>query len=442
MKIRKYLVATITVSLFTNVLGAADNFYSEIIRLDNCTQKIHQNYVDTLLASDLTNAAIGGMLRMLDDNSVYFINDKHVLPVRNLSDSAQPLIMHHFLGMINGTIAYTWFEYVTEKTSKELETFLEKKRTSPVSAIILDLRECRGGIFNECVSIASMFLHKGNVIASTKGRVRGQNIEYKSRSKPIVPDSIPVLVLISRQTVSGAELIAASLQYHDRAILVGDTTAATGRVGSLIPLDNTHVLKLTTAFFYSPAGKCIDRSGFNKDATYRTFRQREIAPVPGVVPDFEAVSIKSRSIIRALKELHYFDTFIKKFNSTGTSSDSKIVFEKFREFVIERSEKVYNADSTFQPFAPSVLMNRIAEYDKNLSDQMNVTLLHMQRTFLLEQIDNNRQDIENELSMYLWQSANLKTVSEKIEAPESDHCLQKALSFLQSKQEIWEILKK
>jgi hypothetical protein len=442
LKIRNYLFAAIAVFRCTNVLGAAENFYSEIIRLDNCTQKIHQNYVDSIHAAELVNAAIDGMLTMLDDNSMYFINDKPDLPVRNSSDSAQALDNHHFLGMMNGTIAYTWFEYVTEKTSKELETFLEKKRTTPASAIILDLRECRGGIFSECIGIASMFLHKGYVIASTKSRVRGQNNEYKSRSKPIVPDSIPVLVLISGQTVSGAELIAASLQYHERAILVGDTTAAVGRVGSILPLDNEHRLKLTTALFYSPAGKCIDKSGFNKDANYRTFRQREIASVPGVVPDFEAVSVKSRSIIRALKELQYFDTFIKNYNSTGIKSDSRVVFEKFREFVIERSEKVYNSDSTYRLFAPSVLMKRIAEYDNNLSDQMNVALLHMQRTFLLEQIDSNRQDIENELNKYLWRSGNLKTVSEKIEVPESDHCLQKALSLLQSKQEIWKILKK
>jgi carboxyl-terminal processing protease len=441
VKIRKYLFATITVSLCTSVLGT-ENFYSDIIRLDNCAQKIHQNYVDSLHSQKLIDAAIGGMLTLLDNNSVYFSNDESAISVPDSSDSVASSAVHYFTGMMNGNIAYIWFDHVTGKISTEIEKFLVKKRTSPFGAVILDLRECKGGVLNECISIAGMFLHKGGVIVSTRGRVRGQNNEFKSRSKPIVSDSIPVIVLISEQTASGAEIIAAALQYHERAILVGDTTAAAGRVGSIIPLDKTHVLKLTTSFLFSPSGKCIDRSGFDKNAMSKTFGQREIAAVPGVVPDVESVSIKCRSIIRALKELKYFNSFIKNVNSMGITSDSKVVFEKFRDFVVERSEIAYNADSSYQLFAPSVLMNRIAEYDKNLSDQINVTLLHVQRTFLLEQIDNNRQDIENELNNYLWRSENCKTASEAVVAPVSDSCLQKSLSLLRSKKEIWKMLRR
>lgn len=443
MKTSIFLAATIAGSLIADVFGRDDNnFYSDIIRLDNCAQKIHKNYVDSIPSSKLTNAAISGMLRILDDNSGYFFKNESVISARKSSDSLEYKNTHHFAGLMNGSTAYIWFDYIPDKISTEVEKFLKKKRKPPVDAVILDLRECRGGFFNECVTIAGMFLHKNSVIASTKGRAWAQNKEFKGRSKPIVPDSVPVLILISGQTASGAELIAAALQYHERAILIGDTTAATGRVGSMLPLDKSNMLMMTTAFIYSPAGKCIDRSGFDKDANYTTFRQREIASVPGVVPDFEAVSVKGRSIIRALKELHYFDTFIKEFNSTEIKSDSRVVFEKFREFVIEQSETVYNADSTSRLFAPSLLMNRIAAYDGNLSDQMNVALLHMQRTFLLEQIDNNRQDIENELNKYLWLSGNLQTTSKTLQAPECDHCLQKALSLLQSKKDVWKILKK
>ncbi|HMA65228.1 MAG TPA: S41 family peptidase, partial [Chitinispirillaceae bacterium] len=94
---------------------------------------------------------------------------------------------------------------------------------------------------------------------STKGRVSGQNKESYSSSQPIVPPEMPLAVLVNYASASASEIVSGAIQDWDRGIIIGDTTFGKGSVQTLLPLDPTHTIKLTTAFYYTPSGRCINR---------------------------------------------------------------------------------------------------------------------------------------------------------------------------------------
>ncbi len=159
-------------------------------------------------------------------------------------------------------IAYLKIEQFNENTSKEMNEKLAKLGEKEVRGLVLDLRDNPGGLLNEGVDVASHFLKRNEVVVSMRGRIRDSNKTYTARTDNSARD-YPVVVVVNRFTASAAEIVSGALQDHDRAWILGETTFGKGLVQTVFPLSNDTGLALTSAHYYTPSGRLIQRDYSN-----------------------------------------------------------------------------------------------------------------------------------------------------------------------------------
>ncbi|QEG22183.1 Carboxy-terminal processing protease CtpB precursor [Mariniblastus fucicola] len=160
----------------------------------------------------------------------------------------------------NPRIGYMRLRQFGERTAEEVETALEQIN-GKVDSVIIDLRHNSGGLLTSAISICDMFLEPGKEIVSTQGRNRMRQSEHASSEKLSIDQNVPVVILINRYSASASEIVAGCLQDHGRATLIGEQSWGKGTVQNIIPVrPNVSVMKLTTASYWRPSGKPIDRS--------------------------------------------------------------------------------------------------------------------------------------------------------------------------------------
>ena len=157
----------------------------------------------------------------------------------------------------DGKVGYIPLEQFNENATAELVESVKRLQAQGARGVVLDLRSNPGGFLDQALSISNLFLRQGQEIAS----VRGRNTEpqlYFAREKPIAPD-IPLVILTNQYTASASEIVAGALQDHDRAVIVGNTSFGKGLVQTLFNLDGGWALKMTTAKWYTPSGRSIQK---------------------------------------------------------------------------------------------------------------------------------------------------------------------------------------
>jgi len=154
-------------------------------------------------------------------------------------------------------IGYIKIERFSESTADDFEDKLEQLRVENLSGLILDLRENPGGLLNQAIEISDFFLPRNETIVSTKGRARGSMRTYKAPNVEKIKN--PLIILINQQSASASEIVAGALQDHDRALILGETSFGKGLVQSVYTLDNETGMALTTAKYYTPSGRLIQR---------------------------------------------------------------------------------------------------------------------------------------------------------------------------------------
>ena len=152
-----------------------------------------------------------------------------------------------------------------DATGKELDETLKNLGESSVHGLVLDLRQNPGGVLNEAVAVADHFLPKGSLVVSQHGRASAEKA-YTARNGNHGRD-YPIVVLVDRMSASAAEIVSGALQDHDRAWILGETTFGKGLVQTLFPLSGNSCLALTTAHFYTPSGRLIQRD-YSKQSTF------------------------------------------------------------------------------------------------------------------------------------------------------------------------------
>jgi carboxyl-terminal processing protease len=160
--------------------------------------------------------------------------------------------------MLTPDVGYVQVRTVGESSPDELAAEVNRLRSSGARSLILDLRDNPGGLLEQGVKLTDLFLDRNQLVVETKGRGPGSTKRYETDRGQQWPD-MPVVVLVNVGTASAAEIISGALQDHDRALLVGTPTFGKGLVQTLFQLSATEALKVTTARWYTPSGRAIQR---------------------------------------------------------------------------------------------------------------------------------------------------------------------------------------
>jgi carboxyl-terminal processing protease len=169
-------------------------------------------------------------------------------------------------------VMYLKIQSFNENTSREVEENFRRLGETNVKGLVLDLRENPGGLLNEGVAVADRFLQKGQTIVSHKGRSSPEK-PYQARHGNNGFD-YPIVVLVNRYSASAAEIVAGALQDHDRGYILGDSTFGKGLVQTVYPLNENTGLALTTAHFYTPSGRLIQRD-YSHTSFYNYYYNRK-----------------------------------------------------------------------------------------------------------------------------------------------------------------------
>jgi carboxyl-terminal processing protease len=159
-------------------------------------------------------------------------------------------------------------------TADEFQTALQDLHSRGMNMLVLDLRGNRGGLLIQAVRVANMFLQRGQLIVTQKGRIRGSTEPFQALNDS--PDPVPLVVLVNGETASAAEIVAGALQDHDRALIVGESTFGKGLVQLPIQLEYDSALLLTIAKYFTPSGRLIQRD-YSNGANYDYYTRGGLA---------------------------------------------------------------------------------------------------------------------------------------------------------------------
>jgi carboxyl-terminal processing protease len=267
----------------------------------------------------------------------------------------------HF--MIRPGIGYVHISGFQETTEHELRQALDE--LGDLHGLILDLRQNPGGLLSEGVGVADQFLKKGQVIVSHHGRASAEKV-YKAAHGNGGKD-YPLVVLVNRGTASAAEIVAGAIQDHDRGLIAGETTFGKGLVQTVYPLSENTGLALTTAKYYTPSGRLIQRdyssislydyyyndreNGESSTANHEvkmTDSGRTVYGGGGITPDVKIASIKSNKFQDALLTKYAFFNFAKHYVINHKVNKQfevdEAVMQEFRKYLDEQNIAFTEAD--------------------------------------------------------------------------------------------------
>ncbi|MBI4335312.1 MAG: S41 family peptidase [Candidatus Omnitrophica bacterium] len=189
--------------------------------------------------------------------------------------------------VLEDSIGYVKLVEFQENTPKDLAKGLASLKTKGIDSMILDLRNNPGGLLDASVKVSEMFLPQGKVVVSTKGRVSGQDITYKSNyPKPYL--NFVMIILVNEGSASASEIVAGALRDNRRAIIVGSKTFGKGSVQTVIPLRDGSAVRVTTAEYFTPNGEAINNKGIIPDVEAARVRESGPAGDKKVEKDNEA----------------------------------------------------------------------------------------------------------------------------------------------------------
>ena len=263
-----------------------------------------------------------------------------------------------YAGIVADDIAYIQLSDFTPDAAKEVKNALTVLKEQGAKGVILDLRGNPGGLLIEAVNITNLFLPKGKLVVSTKGKIPENNLNYETLNTPIDTE-IPVSVLINRGSASASEIVAGTLQDYDRGIVIGEKSYGKGLVQVSRPLSYNSQLKVTTAKYYTPTGRCIqvldythrrdDGSvGSIPDSIKRAFKTtngRTVYDGGGIDPDVKTETREAHTLTQVLFEKGFLFDFAAQYVYNNPQQVEARTFtltdEGYRQFVNWMKDKNY-----------------------------------------------------------------------------------------------------
>lgn len=293
-----------------------------------------------------------------------------------------------YYGMVTDDIGYVKLSEFTLDAGKEVRTAVTKLKTDGATKIILDVRGNPGGLLMEAVNITNVFLPKGQEVVATKGKIEDHNQVYKTLNQP-VDTEIPLVVLINSGSASASEIVAGTLQDYDRGVIIGQKSFGKGLVQITRPLTYNAQLKVTTAKYYTPSGRCIqalDYSHRNADgsvgkvpdslkAEYTTANGRSVYDGGGIDPDFSVNKETLSPIAYTLfTKGHIFDYATEYYYSHEKIEDAKnfkLTDAEYNEFKVWLKDKDYSYTTQVENNLKKLEENALEEnYYEDIKDRL------------------------------------------------------------------------
>ena len=362
-----------------------------------------------------------------------------------------------YYGMLNDSIGYIFIStFSVEGCSKEVKRALIELKQQGASSLVIDLRGNRGGLLSEAVNVVNFFVPKGKEIVKTKGKFKQMDHAYRTMNEPIDLE-IPLAVLVDGGTASAAEILSGSLQDLDRAVIIGNRTYGKGLVQTLRDLPYNSSMKITTAKYYIPSGRCvqaIDYSRRNSDGSiartpdsltnvFHTAAGREVRDGGGIRPDIEVKMDKTPNILFYLVNddqiFDYATQYVLQHPTIAEVKDFQLTDADYADFKALLKKRNFSYDR--QSEAMLKKLKEMAEFEgymENASEEFAALEKKLQHNLDLE-LDRFAKDIkpliaEEIVKRYYFEKGAVQ------ETLKDDADLKKALEMLQQPEEYKKVL--
>ena len=332
-----------------------------------------------------------------------------------------------YAGMLNEADGYIFLSKFTEGVGQDIRDAYKKLKAKGMQRLVLDLRGNGGGILGEAVNIVSLFIPKGSVVVSAKGKSSQEQV-YKTTTDPIDTE-IPIVILVDNASASASEIVSGALQDYDRATIIGTRTYGKGLVQSIRPLPYDGQLKLTTAKYYTPSGRCvqaIDYSHRNADGSvghipdslthaFTTAHGRTVRDGGGITPDF---TVKAHKYSRLTYSLVYSGVieqyaldYVRAHENIPALEDFH--FADYEEFITFAKDKEFDyrssARALFDEMKKSLEEDGLTEALSGELSALQKSLEMDKETFLRLKKDEIVPFIEEEIAVrYYFQEAGIQ----------------------------------
>ena len=335
-----------------------------------------------------------------------------------------------YVGMVDDTTGYIKQTGFTDNVSDDIRAGYFKLKSQGMKRLVLDLRGNGGGLMNEAIDIVSLFLPKGSLVVTAKGNTPESVREYRTSSEP-VDTLMPLIVLVDSGSASSSEIVSGAIQDHDRGTIMGERTFGKGLVQTVRPVVYNGQLKVTTAKYYTPSGRCvqaIDYSHRNEDGSvghipdsltheFRTAKGRIVRDGGGITPD---VKLEVPSYSRLVYSLvlngildRYAIKYAREHDTIPALDDFRFTDEDFEDFVEFARTQDFDYRSSGETLFDQ--MKKALEED-GLAENMKPELEALEKAISLdkEEFIRLKKDeiipfIEEEIAVrYYWQEAGIK----------------------------------
>lgn len=336
-----------------------------------------------------------------------------------------------YFGMLDSEIGYIRLTGFTDNAGIEVkDALMELKSKHNVKSLILDLRGNPGGLLNEAVNITNIFVEKGVEVVTTKGKVKEWDKAYKALNNP-VDTEIPLVVLVNSGSASASEIVSGSIQDLDRGIVIGQRTFGKGLVQTTRPLSYNSQLKVTTAKYYIPSGRCIqalDYTHRNEDGSvgkipdslmteFKTKNGRIVYDGGGVAPDFATEPEYLSNIAQSLLTKHlifdYATLYRIKHASIAPAKSFRLTEAEYDEFVAWLSDKEYDyvtkSEKSLEELKEIAIKEKYYDGLKEQFESFKKSMMHDKKEDLEKNKDEIMQLLQDEISSrYYFQKGRVE----------------------------------
>ncbi len=336
-----------------------------------------------------------------------------------------------YYGMITKDIGYIKLDKFTESSGKNVSEALKAlKAKGNLKGVVFDLRSNPGGLLNEAVNVSNVFVNRGQDIVVTKGKIKELEKTYKAINDAVDLD-LPLAVLVNSGSASASEIVSGSLQDLDRGVIIGQRTFGKGLVQTTRQLSYNSQLKITTAKYYIPSGRCIqalDYSHRNEDGSvgkvpnslmtaFKTRDGRKVFDGGGILPDVITDVRKLSSITTSLRDKNLIFDYATHYRllhvSIADAKDFHFSDSDFKDFMEFISDKEYDYSTKSEKTMDDLKKN--TEEEKYFADvkpefeALKSKLAHNKKSDVLKNKEEITQLLEEEIaSRYYYQAGRIE----------------------------------